>query len=185
MMMEVKNFLWNSESVSWSYNGKSINIEYPNIIFANLDIQKNYVYIVCGKNFSEDQIHYLSFEGNQILYYDKINGKISWEFDGKLIDINCKDIIYAIREIKDELVLVISGSQQFNEKLLGFTLEGKLLFEKEPPKGYHFLYLSSVSNRPSVVCQGGKEQTDSFGRNEWHFILDMKTGEMLKSDLAY
>jgi hypothetical protein len=185
IIMEVKDFIWDLDIVSWSYNEKNIKIQFSNINFANVDSVKNYVYIVCGENFSEDQVYYLSFEGKQIFAYDKKSGKISWDYKDRLVEINCKNITSAKLESKDGIVLVISGSQNSNEKLLGFTLDGVQLFEKAPPKGYHFLYFSSVSNRLSIVCEGGKDQADAYGRNNWHFVIDTKIGEMVKSNLAY
>ena len=47
------------------------------------------------------------------------------------------------------------------------------------------LYLSRCNNLPSVVCDGGKVDIDPYGRNNWHFNIDLKTGEMSKGSLAY
>lgn len=45
--------------------------------------------------------------------------------------------------------------------------------------------LSSFRNQPSVVCDGGKIDIDVYGRNKWHFSIDIKTGDMIKENFAY
>lgn len=184
--MIVKDFIWNSNSVSWSNHEEMIELNLSNIQFATLDQQNKYVYVECGKDLSsKTQFYYFLFDGRRIFGYDKINGLISWLYNERLVEVECEDILTSKLEMKDAIILVISRDQQEKEKLTGFTLDGVLLFEKEPPKGYHFLYFSTVSNKPSVVCAGERDQADKFGRNDWHFKIDTKTGELLKSNLAY
>jgi hypothetical protein len=60
-----------------------------------------------------------------------------------------------------------------------------LLFEKEPPQGYTFMYLSTSRNHPSVVCDGGENNADAYGRSTWRFAINTKTGDMTKENLAY
>ncbi len=79
--MEVKDFLWGLDSVTWSYDSESRKVELPNINFANIDLLNKNIYIVCGENFSDDQIYYLAYDGNVQLAYDK---RFSGNLRGKL-----------------------------------------------------------------------------------------------------
>lgn len=185
--MAVENFIWDSknQSVSWIYGGKLIKETFENAYFASVNKQKNFVYVEAGKNYSQDQIYHLSFDGKRIFVLDKLNDKVSWLHQNKLIKICCKNIVSA-QFYTGQVVLIISvASNQVNKKVQGFALDGTLLFEKEPPQGYNFVNLSTWKNQPSVVCDGGKTNADAYGRSSWHFAIDIKTGDMTKENLAY
>ncbi len=72
-----------------------------------------------------------------------------------------------------------------NRKLLGYNLDGMLLFELEEPGDYQFSYLSYVDSMPSVVCEGSQKNAEKYDRNTWHFILDTKSGDLIKSNLSF
>ncbi len=185
--MNIENFNWDSknQSANWSYNGKTIKKKYDNAYFASLNKQKNLVYIEAGENYSQDQIYYLSFNGEQIFKIDKVKGKMSWQQQDRLVEVNCKGILNGQYYIEQDIVVVITAGEQGDKKLKGFALDGTLLFVKQPPKDYTFNYLSTFMNQPSVVCNGGKANADAFERSSWHFLINTKTGEMSKENMAY
>jgi len=76
--MSVGNFIWDNENqcVSWSYNGKGFKKKFENAHFASLNTQKSFVYVEAGQNYSQDQVYYLSFDGNLIFSFDKVSNKI-------------------------------------------------------------------------------------------------------------
>jgi hypothetical protein len=185
--MTVENFIWDSEnqSVSWTYDEKVIKETFENAHFASVNEQKNFVYVEAGQNYSQDQVYHLSFDGKQIFIFDKVNGKVSWLHQDQLVEVNCKNVINAQFYVGQAVIIIITASNQVDRKLQGFALDGTLLFEKEPPQGYNFVYLSTSKNQPSVVCDGGKTNADVYGRSSWHFAIDNKTGDMTKENLAY
>ncbi|MEC5425169.1 hypothetical protein QGM71_16910 [Virgibacillus sp. C22-A2] len=183
--MDIKDFTWDSDSIRWNHKGRNIALNLQDINFANLEVNQKHIYVVCGKDFSENQIYYLSYEGKKIFEYNKKLGGISWEHNGEIIDINCDYIENARLYVEEEVVMVITRTRQGNGKLLGFKLNGMLLFEQVVPEEYQLLYLSSINNRPSVVTEGSKKHADSYGRNTWHCMIDIKTGKLSKANLAY
>ena len=185
--MAVENFIWDSESqsVSWTYNGKEVKEKFENAHFASLNTQKNFIYVEAGQNFSQDQIYHLSFDGKLMFSFDKVSGKVSWQHQARLIEVNCKNIVSAQLYTEQDVFIVVSVPNQTDKRLQGFALDGSLLFEKDPPQGYDFMYLSISRNQPSVVCDGGKSNSDAYGRSTWHFAIDTKTGDMTKENLAY
>ena len=45
---------------------------FENAYFASVNKQKNFVYVEAGKNYSQDQIYHLSFDGKRIFVLDKL-----------------------------------------------------------------------------------------------------------------
>lgn len=185
--MDIENFNWDIEtqSVKWSFDGKIVRERFENAFFASQNIKNNYVIVEAGRNYSQDQIYYLSFDGKLIFKIDKENDKVSWQLQDKLVEVNCKDISNAQLYTEHSIVIVISVDDQNNKLLKGFGLDGTLLFSKQPPQGFTFNYLSTIKNQPSVVCEGDSANTDAYGRSSWHFIINDRTGEMSKGNLAY
>lgn len=185
--MNIENFIWDNknQSVSWIYDGKIIKEVYENAYFAAVNSKQNFVYIMAGQNYSQDQLYYLSFDGKRIFTFDKLSGKVSWLYQNKIVEVTCENIVNAQLYIEKGVIIVITASSHSNGKLQCFALNGILLFEKESPHGYSFEYLSTCMNEPSVVCDAGKTNADSYGRTSWHFTIDIKTGNMTKANLAY
>ncbi len=177
------DFKFNSNNVTWEYNNIKVELQISNINFVNVEKENRYIYIVCGENFSEDITHYYSFEGNRIFSYDKIKGMVSWDFKGKTVELNCNGVINAKLFIDQEVVIVLENGQNSNDRVIGYNLDGGLKFENYAPENYKFLYLSASQDRITVVCEGGN--SDSYGRNSWHFELNLSTGELTKINLAY
>ncbi len=185
--MAVENFIWDNENqcVSWSYNGKVFKKKFENAHFASLNTQKSFVYVEAGQNYSQDQVYYLSFDGNLIFSFDKVSNKIRWQHNGSQVEANCINLENAQFYGDFNIIIAISGTTKLDKRMKGYSLDGKLLFEKEPPQGYSFMYLSTSDNKPAIVCDGGKENADKYGRSSWYYIIDTKTGDMLKGSLAY
>jgi len=177
------DYKFDSSNVIWEYNSKKVELQISKINFVNVEKENRYIYIVCGENFSEDTIYYYSFEGNKIFSYDKIKGTVSWDYKGKSVELKCKDIINAKLFLEQEVVIILANGQNSKDRVIGYNLEGGLKFEKYAPKDYKFLYLSTSSDKITVVCEGS--HSDSYGRNSWHFELDLSTGELTKINLAY
>lgn len=182
--MQIKNFTWTNNHVTWLYNNTKIDIELSNINFSNINEKNQYIYIVCGENFSENEVHFLSYNGNKIFMYNKVEGKLEWKVKGKHMQINFSKIENANLYPNQEVILAIAQLKN-KLKLYGFDLSGNKILELDPPKNYQLLYLSEVSKKPSVVCEGTKQEADKHGRKTWNFLVDLKTKELVKSTLAY
>lgn len=183
--MIVKNFVWDSKSVSWIFEGRVINKTFENVHFAVFDTQKEVVYVEAGKNYSQDQVYNISFDGKEVFMFDKIVGKICWIYQKKLVQV-IRDNIISVQPYNEYgLIIAIVEKCQDNRRLQAFKLDGTMFFEKQPPQGYKFLYLASSNNCHSVVCDGGESKADAYGRSSWHFSIDIKTGNMIKENLAY
>ncbi len=177
------DYIFDSNNVTWEYNSKKVELQISNIKFVNVEKENRYVYIVCGEEFSEDIIYYYSFEGNRIFLCDKVKGAVSWDLEGKSVRLNCNCVIHAKIFLEKEIVIVLENGQNSRDRVIGYNLEGGIKFENYAPRDYKFLYLSTVQDRITVVCEGSI--SDSYGRYSWHFELDLSTGELTKKNIAY
>ena len=185
--MSIENFIWDkqNQSVSWVYNGKVVKKRYEDLNSSSPDLEDNYIFISTGKDFRVDQVYYLSFEGEQIFTCDRVNGKVCWKYDNRLFEVGFKNLDSAEIYLNNDIVIVVIATNPADKILKGYALDGKLLFEINPPNGYKFEYLSFIDNSPTVVCNGGNINADAYGRSEFHFKIDTKTGVLEKIGLAY
>lgn len=181
--MSSVGYKFDSNNVTWEYNSKIVELQISNIKFVNVEKDNRYIYIVCGENFSEDITHYYSFEGNRIFSYDKIKDMVSWDLKGNSVELNCNEVINAKLFIDQEIVIVLENGQNSKDRVIRYNLVGEIKFENYAPEEYKFLYLSTSQDRITVVCEGGN--SESYGRNSWHFEFDLSTGELTKINLAY
>lgn len=185
--MTVANFKWDdvNRSISWMYNGLHLIKRYDHAYFASLNMENQYVVVEAGKNYAQDQLYFLSFDGREIFKVDKANDTVSWLLQNHLIEVHCKHIINAQIYLHEGIVVTITLENQLEKVLKVYKMNGSLLFVNHPPAGFDFSYLSTFNKQPSVVCNGDKNNTDAFNRTTWNFIIDTTTGEMTKANLAY
>ena len=183
----IKNFIWDSQnkSVSWIYNGKVIKKKFENAYYASVDLQKKYVYIELGQNYYREQVYYFSFDGERIFMADKMSGIVNWLYEDQVIEIDSRNILNAQIYREQGVVILITVPNQTDINIKGFALDGRLLFKKEAPEGYSFMYLSTFKNQPAIVFDGGETNADVHGRSSWYFIVDINTGDMTRENIAY
>ncbi len=71
------------------------------------------------------------------------------------------------------------------DRLLAYNYGGEELFAIMPPENYLFYRLDFHTQSPAgvaVVCQG---ESDPYGRMDWYFGINPKTGKLTKIGLAY
>lgn len=182
--MEITHFCWNRHSVSWIY--KDVKREYvaENIIYASVDEQQNLIYLVCGMEFIENRFLYLSFEGEEWVVFDKISDSVTWGPNHQKVTIQLNNIIDVKPSYMEEkLIIILYHEVDGRNKMAAYQINGENRFISEIPSTYKSLYLSSVNQVPTVVCE--IPATDLFERSLWHFKIDRMTGKLTKSNLAY
>ena len=88
-----------------------------------------------------------------------------------------------------ELIFILYNSdegQNYYANRLGiYNYAGKLLVEFDPPQNYVFYrFEDHMKSRAglSVVCIG---EPDKYGRDAWHFGIDVVVAELYKIGLSY
>lgn len=181
--MPFDNFEWNKEeeSISWTFLGKRQVHKIKNLFYAALNLEQNYVYLVAGENYNQDEIYYLLEDGVILFKCNTNTDEILWRNKDDYITIICKNIVNSYHNAKQQITLVITA----NNKLLGYDIKGIRIFETPAPEDYSFLYFSTQNDKLLVIAEKTHGDEDDFGRNRRQFIIDEKSGKLLKSDLAY
>ncbi|MFD0671931.1 hypothetical protein [Cohnella sp. GCM10027633] len=184
--MSFEEFNWDSKAqcVSWLFEGILISSKYQDAYLASVDIVNQHVIVEAGKNYSQDQVYFLTTSGEQIFKLDKINNIVLWKLQNQSVELSCNNILNGKFYVQHRICIVISIEND-SEVLKGFALDGTLLFINHPPKGFKLIYLSTYNGQPSVVCDADEVNSDQFGRNRWHLIINKITGALVKADLAY
>lgn len=78
-------------------------------------------------------------------------------------------------------VLILTRDPQTTDYLYGFNFEGQLLFKVEPPKHYHFWYLSGKQ----IACIEADDQAKKSPLSGWWFSIDLENGNMTIGSPAY
>lgn len=180
---------YTDQSVKWENNGETIEIHIENIIFADFDKDKNVIFIGVGKNFIASDFYYYSIDGLLILQYHESTDIISWGYNKKHeIEIPNKESVSFYPNQKLILVIYrISSEQTSVTEMKILDLYGNLIYQVKSPEGYNMIYVTDVlSNQIKVVCDAViEENRDSYGRDCFHFLLDLDTGKWTKLGLAY
>jgi hypothetical protein len=180
--MAFKDFIWDKEEdyISWTKNGQLLKFKYKNMFYASLNIEQNIVYIEAGQNYEQDEIYYLLEDGSIHFAYIKKENLIIWQKNKLIKKIICENIKYSKYYAEDNIILVIT----LEGDLIGFDMNGSIIFKKKSPEGYTLIYLSTLNNSPVVICDGVNDK-DSFGRNRWQFYINTETGTVTKANLTY
>ena len=180
--MEITKFSYTKETVKWIYKDEEQEYSSKNIIYANIDDQENFIYLTCGPDYQETHFHYLTFAGEEWLYYDKVSGKVIWGPEDHKVIIHLDNLIDVSPFMKDTIILILYKMHE-KEYIAVYQISGEKRFIAEVPSPYKSVYLSSVNHVPTVVCE--ISGNDEYDRYLWHFKIDLNTGKLIKTNLAY
>lgn len=174
------NFTWDfgSKLVKWNNEGVEIEKRVDNAFFATVNEDKQLIYVEAGENYNQDSIFYFSYDGTLILSISKKENYVEWKFKNKNIEKRYENVSDA--QIYESNIIILA-----DETLYCYKINGELLFETNPDNGYKFIRLTTINNTPYVVCDGGSENADKFGRSSWNYEINIDKGVVLKKNLAY
>ena len=76
--------------------------------------------------------------------FSKNSDVLCWKHDGKLVEVQFESIKDAQQYKNENVVLVISGANPTQRKLIGVHPGGEILYILDPPENYCFYYLTSI-----------------------------------------
>ena len=174
-----------ANKVFWTSEDKTIALELKDVFSASERKDTQLIEIETGKNFRQSKVYFFDCAGKLVLYYDLESGTVEWPYQEnmekkKLIVKNMKQVGFFPQEKR---IFIISSCG--NQELLGYDTDGKYLFKAKNPTGFEMLYFSRLRDLIAVVCDGGKNQEDKYGRFRYHFFMDINTGKLTKGGLVY
>lgn len=178
-----KDIKTESNKVFWTFDNRTITVELEDVWAASERKEMQLIEIETGKNFRQNKVYFFNPAGELVLHYDLESGTVEWPFQDKTEKITVKNMKQVGFFPQKKRIFVISscGSQE----LSGYDTDGRFLFSVKNPPEFEMLYFSRLKDDIMVVCDGGKNQEDEYGRFRYHFLLDINTGKLTKGGLAY
>ena len=82
-------------------------------------------------------------------------------------------VIISVDYEEEKRKLVVLKELEEKRSLLIYNEKGDFIAEIISPRGYTFVSLKNNMGNIMVVAQGTNDTTrDSFGRNDWNFVID-------------
>lgn len=179
----IKDIKIESNKVLWTFENRTITLKLEDAFWASERKEVHLIQIETGKNFKQNKVYFFNYAGKLILYYDLEAGTVEWSLQENMKKITVENMNQVGFFPQEKRIFIISscGSQE----LSGYDTDGKYLFRAKNPSGFEMLYFSRLRDHIVVVCDGGKNQEDKYGRFRYHFFMDINTGKLTKGGLAY
>lgn len=159
----------NDKIVEWRVGEETIRIYNQYVLYA-FKHGKNMLMIKEKYGLSESGLSAYDKEGNLVFSYKYLGNHIT--FRGKDIsEINGTIVSADYEEERRKLVIL----KQIDEikTILICDDNANILTEIKPPRDYVFVSLKNNAGNIMVVAQGTNDLTgDTFGRNDWNFVID-------------
>lgn len=170
----------NEKIVKWNVGERIITIYNEHMLYAfkhgkNMLMIKE-KYKMLGTGFSAYDI-----EGNLIFSYSYLGDNATF---GKVGSIKINGKIISVDYEEEKRKLIILKDIEEKRSLLIYDENGDYLSEIISPQGYTFVSLKNNDGNIMVVAQGRNDITrDSFGRNDWNFVIDFDNFYVVKKSI--
>ncbi len=159
----------NDKIVEWNVGEKIIKIHNQYVLYA-FKHGKNMLMIKEKSEISESGFSTYDKEGNLVFSYKYLENYINFR-DKEISEINGAIVSADYEEEKGKLVILKESNEI--RSILIYNDNADILAEINSPRGYVFVSLKNIAGNIMVVAQGTNDLTrDSFGRNDWNFVID-------------
>lgn len=171
----------NEKKIEWNVGSRTITIHNAHVLYA----------FKHGKNLLMVKEKYESSESGFSIYDKCGNLVVSYKYLGDSLtfrEVNIADIkgaiIYADYEEEKRMVIILKELEE-TRSLLIYDEQGDFIAEIVSPQGYTFVSLKNSDGNIMVVAQGTSDMTrDSFGRNDWNFVIDFENFYVQKKSIT-
>lgn len=159
----------NEKKIEWNVGEKIIVIHNKHVLYA-FEHGKNLLMVKEKYESSESGFSIYNKDGNLVFSYKYLGNSLTFR-EVDIASINGAIISADYEEEKRKLVVLkeLEGIRS----LLIYDEKGEFIAEIMSPRGYVFVSLKNNAGNIMVVAQGQNDMTrDSFGRNDWNFVID-------------
>lgn len=181
----MENFEFNEKIVKWKLNNKDFSVKSEKIYMAYPDEINKTIVIDTGENFICSKKIICDFSGNLLGISNFSDNTVSVFFDTEKKHIKFKNLLDTGFFYNNNIILILSSVDKKNKKITALKNNGDYLYEILPPPGFSFYYFQENQNNIFVVCTADVAHQDEFGRSDFNFKIDLKTGYLVKEGLAY
>ena len=159
----------NEKIIEWNVGEKIISIHNEHVLYA-FKHGKNLLMVKEKYESSESGFSTYDKDGNLVFSYKYLGNSLTFKKED--IDSINGVIISADYEEEKRKLVVLKELEEIRS-LLVYDERGDFIAEIMSPRGYTFVSLKNNVGNIMVVVQGENDITrDSFGRNDWNFIID-------------
>lgn len=120
--------------------------------------------------------------GNIVVSYKYLGESLTFR-EVKITDI--KGVIISADYEEEKRMVIILKELEETRSLLIYDERGDFVAEIVSPQSYRFVSLKNSAGDIMVVAQGISDMTrDSFGRNDWNFIIDFDNFYIQKKSIT-
>lgn len=171
----------NEKTIEWNVGNRTIIIYNEYVLYA----------FKHGKNFLMVKEKYESSGSGFSIYEESGNLVLSYKYLGDSLifrEVNIDDIngtIISADYEEEKRKVVILKELEGTRSLLVYDEQGDFMAEMASPPGYIFVSLKNSDGNIMVVAQGTSDMTrDSFGRNDWNFIINFENYYVQKKSIT-
>ena len=158
--------------VEWDIGEKIISIYNEHVLYAFKHGKDMLMIKEKHDKTSESGFSVYDKERNLVFSYKYLTNNITFR-DKNIAGINGRIVSVDYEEEKRKLVVLKEG-QEINSLLI-YNENGDFITEIVSPRDYFFVSLKNSDGNIMVVAQGMNDITrDSFGRNDWNFVIDFE-----------
>lgn len=159
----------NEKTIEWNVGEKKIIIQNKHVLYA-FEHGKNLLMVKEKYELSESGFSTYDKDGNLVFSYKYLGN--SFTFRGVNIT-GINGVIISVDYEEEKRKLVVLKELEEKRSLLIYNEKGDFIAEIISPRGYTFVSLKNNMGNIMVVAQGTSDTTrDSFGRNDWNFVID-------------
>lgn len=169
------------KKIEWNVGRRTITIHNAYVLYA----------FKHGKNLIMVKEKYESSESGFSIYDKCGNLVVSYKYLGDSLtfrEVNIADIkgtIISADYEEEKRVVIILKELEETRSLLIYDEQGDFIAEIVSPQGYRFVSLKNNDGNIMVVAQGTSDMTrDSFGRNDWNFVIDFENFYVQKKSIT-
>lgn len=171
----------NDKIVEWNVGEKIIKIHNQYVLYA-FKHGKNMLMIKEKYETSENGFSTYDKEGNLIFSYKYLDNYIKFK-NKDISPINGAIISVDYEEEKGKLVILKESDKV--RAIVIYDENTDVLKEINSPRDYIFVSLKNNAGNVMVVAQGTNDLTkDSFGRNDWNFVIDFETFNIKRKSIT-
>lgn len=159
----------NKGTIEWNTEQKTIVVHNKHVLYA---FQHGKSMLMVKENYELSEDRFCAYDNNgKLIFSYKYRGN-NIIFRENNIPITNGRIISADYEEEKGKLVVLKELQEM-KSLLIYDDNGDFIAEIISPQGYTFVSLKNNTGNIMVVAQGTNDITrDSFGRNDWNFVID-------------
>lgn len=171
----------NEKRIEWNVGNRTISIYNDHVLYV---FRHGKSLLMVKEKYEPSESGFSIYDkcGNLVISYKYLGDSLTF---GKVNITDIKGAIISVDYEEEKRMLVILKELEEIRSLLIYDEQGNFIAEIVSPQGYTFVSLKNSAGNIMVVAQGTNDMTrDSFGRNDWNFVIDFENFYVQKKSIT-